>query len=280
MITIKRKPLLSTNNKKTMKGEALGYLTYILYMSPFKANSQGKNVCSHASAGCVASCLVGSGNGGMFEGVKKGRIAKTEYFLSSRIEFLNQIKTEIAKAIVKNKDKAIVTIRLNGTSDIPFENLRVFEGNKNIFEVYPDIQFYDYTKNYTRFDKVLPPNYHLTFSKSEINTDKAFELLAKGVNVAMVFTKLVHTYKGYEVVNGDETDLRFLDKKGTIVGLKYKSMTSKGANNKLGIESGFVVNTNNVSLEDLFNSKTEINGNSLLEVKVRVLHNTKDMELV
>lgn len=237
--TIKRNPLLSTNNVKTMKGGKLGYLTYIMYMSPFKANSLGKNVCSHASKGCVASCLVGSGNA-MFEGVRKGRLAKTEYFLSSRLEFLEQLKVEIGKAIKKNNGKAIVTIRLNGTSDIPFENFRVFEG-KNIFEVYPDVQFYDYTKNHTRFDKVLPSNYHLTFSKSETNTDKAFELLAKGVNVAMVFDKTPLEYKGFEVVNGDETDLRFLDKQGVIVGLKYKFMTGKGADNKKAFDSGFAV---------------------------------------
>lgn len=241
MTTIKRKPLLSTNNKKTMKGAKLGYITYILYMSPFKANSQGKNVCSHASKGCVDSCLVGSGNGGMFEGVKKGRIAKTEYFLSSRNEFLAQLQLEIKKAIKKNEDKAIVTIRLNGTSDLPWENFRMFEGGKNIFELYPDVQFYDYTKNYTRFNKVLPSNYHLTFSKSEDNTDIAFELLSKGVNVAMVFDKTPSEYKGFEVVNGDETDLRFLDKKGVIVGLKYKFMTGKGADNNKAFDSGFAV---------------------------------------
>lgn len=241
MTAIKRKPLLTTNNAKTIKGEKLGYLTYILYMSPFKANSLGKNVCSHASKGCIDSCLVGSGNGGMFEGVKKGRIAKTDYFLTSRMEFLEQIKTEIGKAIKKHEGKAIVTIRLNGTSDIPFENFRVFEGNKNIFEVYPNVQFYDYTKNYTRFDKVLPTNYHLTFSKSETNTDKAFELLAKGVNVAMVFDKTPTEYKGYEVINADNDDLRFLDPKGVICGLKYKKMTGKGADNSKAFDSGFAV---------------------------------------
>jgi hypothetical protein len=241
MTKVKRKPLLSTNNVKTLKGGKLGYLTYILYMSPFKANSQGKNVCSHASAGCVASCLVGSGNGGMFEGVKKGRIAKTEYFLSSRIEFLKQLETEIGKAIKKNADKAIVTIRLNGTSDLPWENFRIFEGDKNIFEVFPTIQFYDYTKNHTRFDKELPSNYHLTFSKSETNTDKAFELLNRGFNVAMVFDKTPTEYKGFEVINGDETDLRFLDKQGVIVGLKYKFMTGKGADNNKAFDSGFAI---------------------------------------
>jgi hypothetical protein len=242
MTQIKRKPLLTTNNVKTIKGEKLGYLTYILYMSPYKANSLGKNVCSHASKGCIDSCLIGSGNDGMFEGVKKGRIAKTDYFLTSRLEFLEQIKTEIGKALKKHEDKAIVTIRLNGTSDIPFENFRVFEG-KNIFEVYPQVQFYDYTKNHTRFDKVLPSNYHLTFSRSEDNHNKAIEMLNRGVNVAMVFDKLPSTFEGYNVVNGDETDLRFLDAKNVVVGLKYKKMTGKGADNKLAFASSFIIET-------------------------------------
>jgi len=249
---IKRKPLLSTNNAKTIKSlnvnddtYGLPYLTYILYMSPFKANSLGKNVCSHASKGCADSCLVGSGNGGMFPKVMQGRINKTEYFLRNRIEFLNQLREEITKAIKKNEGKAIVTIRLNGTSDIPYENFRVFEDNKNIFELFPSIQFYDYTKNHTRFDKVLPSNYHLTFSRSETNDAKAMELLKRGFNVAMVFTKLPTSYKGYEVINADNDDLRFLDKKNVICGLKYKQMTGKGGREKnlLALSSGFVIDT-------------------------------------
>lgn len=240
---MKRKPLLSTNNFKTMKGEKLGYITYILYMSPFTHNTTGINVCSHASKGCAEACLVGSGFGGMYHNVMEGRKNKTEYFLSSRVEFLFQLKGEIEKAIIKNKDKAIVTIRLNGTSDLPFEKFRVFEGGKNIFELFPEIQFYDYTKNYLRFDKVLPANYHLTFSRSETNHEKAIEMLKRGFNVAMVFNKVPSTYEGFEVVNGDESDLRFLDKKNVIVGLYYKKMTGKGANNALGVQSGFVIDT-------------------------------------
>lgn len=246
MTTIKRKPLLSTNNAKTVKGEKLGYMTYILYMSPYKANSLGKNVCSHASEGCVKSCLVGSGFGGMYTSVKAGRVAKTEYFLSSQKEFMNQIASEIAKVLKKNEGKAIVTIRLNGTSDIPYENLRVFEGRKNIFELYPTVQFYDYTKNWTRFDRVLPSNYDLTFSRSEKNHARAIEVLNKGVNVAMVFDKIPTTFEGFEVINADADDLRFLDKKsskGVICGLRYKKMTGKGANNNEAYESGFAIRT-------------------------------------
>lgn len=192
-------------------------------MSPFTANSKGINVCSHASKGCADSCLVGSGFGGMYENVNKGRVAKTEYFLSSRVEFLHQVKAEIEKAIAKQKDKAIVTFRLNGTSDLPYEKYKVFEnGTKNIFEMFPDVQFYDYTKNYLRFDKVLPSNYHLTFSRSETNEEKSLELLKRGFNVAMVFDKLPTEYQGFEVINADNDDLRFLDPKGVICGLKYK----------------------------------------------------------
>jgi len=246
MKTEKRKPLLSTNNAKTIKGAKLGYITYILYMSPFKLNSQKKNVCSHASKGCVESCLVGSGFGGMFTAVMAGRVARTEYFLKNRIEFLNQVKTEIEKALKKNKDKAIVTIRLNGTSDIPYENLRVFEGNKNIFEMFPKVKFYDYTKNYLRFDKPLPKNYTLTFSRSETNHDKAMEILARGFNVAMVFDKTPKKFEGYKVINGDKDDLRFKDTKNVIVGLRYKKMTGKGADNSKAFTSGFAIKTNNV----------------------------------
>ena len=242
MSTIKR-PLLSTNNTKTMKGEKLGYKTYIMYLSPFTQNSQGINVCSHASKGCAEACLFGSGFGGIYTSVEQGRIRKTEYFLKDRLGFLTQLKFEIERAIRINKDKAIVTFRLNGTSDLPFEKYKVFEGGKNIFEIFPDVQFYDYTKNHLRMVKELPTNYHLTFSRSETNDIKALELLNKGFNVAMVFDKLPETYNGFKVVNGDLDDLRFLDDKNVIVGLKYKKMTGKGADNTLAFTSGFAIQT-------------------------------------
>ena len=146
-----------------------------------------------------------------------------------------------------NKGKAIPTIRLNGTSDIRYEKFKVKDG-KTIFELHPNVQFYDYTKNYLRFDNILPKNYHLTFSRSETNNDKAMELLSKGHNVAMVFDKVPKTFMGYKVINGDKDDLRFKDKKNIIVGLRYKKMTGKGANNSEGVNSGFVIQTETKSL--------------------------------
>jgi hypothetical protein len=185
---------------------------------------------------------VGSGFGGMYTAVIQGRRNRTEYFFAERQRFLNQLDNEIGKAIKKNAGKAIVTIRLNGTSDLRFETYKVRDG-KTLFELYPEIQFYDYTKDYKRFDTELPANYHLTFSRSETNDVHANRLLERGFNVAMVFDKIPATYNGYEVVNGDESDLRFLDKQNVIVGLKYKKMTGKGADNSLAFESGFAIRT-------------------------------------
>jgi hypothetical protein len=232
--------LLTRDNHKTIKGEKLGFITYILYMSPYTQNSKGVNLCPHASAGCSAACLFKSGFGGIYNAVQQGRINKTEWYLANRSEFMNALDKEIAAAIKRHEGKAIVTFRLNGTSDIRWEKIKVREG-KNIFELYSDVQFYDYTKNPKRFDMELPSNYHLTFSRSETNHSEAMKLLERGFNVAMVFDKIPETFEGYPVISGDETDLRFLDPKGVIVGLKYKNNTGKGSDNKVAFSTGFAI---------------------------------------
>ncbi len=251
----KTKNLLSTNNTKTIKGRSIGYETYIMYLSPFTQNSKGINVCSHASEGCAKACLFSSG-AARFTQVQQGKIDKTEWFLDNRMEFLTKLDNEIT--VIKNKAKHqttenIPTIRLNGTSDIPWEKFKIRD-NKNIFELHPTIQFYDYTKNHFRFKKELPKNYHLTFSLSETNKPIAMDLLSKGYNVAMVFgvknvNELPTEYLGYKVINGDESDLRFLDESNVIVGLKYKLMTGKGTSgkNKENIDSNdFIINVDSI----------------------------------
>lgn len=235
--------LLTTNNAKTIKGEKQNYKTYILYMSPAFQNDKNINLCSHASKGCLDACLFKSGFGGIYTSVQKARIAKSNYFLNDRERFLKQLKNEIESAIIQQKDGEKLAFRLNGTTDINFEKFKI-EDNKNIFELFPDVQFYDYTKNYVRLEKrTLPKNYHITFSRSETNEEKAIEMLNLGFNAAFVFDKLPTSYKGYKVINGDVNDLRFLDEKNTIVGLKYKKLTGKNADNSKGIKSNFVIET-------------------------------------
>jgi hypothetical protein len=242
----KSKNLLTFNNAKTIKSLKYGMHTYIMYLAPFTQNATGKNVCSHASEGCVEACLFGSGFGGMYNTVEVGRINKTNYFLAERQNFLNQLVDEITRLSKKHaKKKESLCIRLNGTSDLAWEKFKVKDG-KSLMELFPDVQFYDYTKNYLRFDRVLPTNYHLTFSRSEKNDENVEDLLSKGHNVAVVFDELPETYKGYKVINGDESDLRFTDEKNVIVGLKYKKLTGKGADNKKAFESGFALKKENL----------------------------------
>ena len=105
-------------------------------------------------------------------------------------------------------------------------------------QAFPGLQFYDYTKNPNRIaanlEGRMPANYHLTFSRSEENDKVALSILQSGGSVAIVFTALPAAFAGAPVVNGDETDLRFLDPRGCVVGLKAKGRAKRD-------ESGFVV---------------------------------------
>ena len=237
--------LNSGGDAKTIKGEKLNWKTYIMYLSPFTDNSKGVNVCSHASAGCAAACLVGSGRGGFSDNVKRGRRNKTEFFLHDRKGFFMKLYKELTLISKKHKGEKIA-IRLNGTSDISWEKFKIVDG-KNLMELFPDLQFYDYTKNHLRFNRELPKNYSLVFSRSETNHEKSIELLNKGIKVAMVFDATPTEFEGFEVVNGDENDLTFLQKTGVIIGLKYKMLTS-GADNKEAFNSGFAIKVNDLVL--------------------------------
>lgn len=218
--------LLTTSNYKTTKGEFKGYKTYILYMSPYKANSSRVNLCPFASKGCIKSCLNTSGRG-VFNTVKKARQAKADLFIEEQYVFMWLLVNEIKKI----KDEKFC-IRLNGTTDIAWENV-MFKG-KNIFEHFPNVQFYDYTKDKNRMLLDIP-NYNLTFSRSESNDKDVEFVLNTNKNIAVVFKEAIpDMFLGRRVINGDKDDLRFLDPAGCIVGLKAKG---KGKKDK----SGFVI---------------------------------------
>lgn len=227
--------LLNAGNAKTRKGEKMGFITYGIHLAP--STLSGFNVCQSASAGCAAACLNTAGRGAM-SSVQKARIAKTRFFFTDKENFLKELWMEIAKSIKSAAKKSMSPVfRLNLTSDLPWEKIRL--DGKSVFEAFPQVQFYDYTKNPSRMTAFLagemPKNYHLTFSRSESNRDVAMAFLKSGGNVAMVFRKsLPKKYAGADVIDGDETDLRFLDGKGKIVGLKEKGLAKKD-------ETGFVL---------------------------------------
>ena len=229
--------LLSTANPKIQKGTKLGYLSFILHLAP--ADLSGHNTCPKATAGCKAACLNTAGRGGMFKKgentnmIQKARIRKTLAFFNDREQFMADLAKDIRKGIKQATKLGLTPVfRLNGTSDLSFEKYEV-EGAKNIFALFPDVQFYDYTKVLGR--KVADiANYHLTFSAADGNDADVNKAIAQGMNVTVVFDKIPAEYKGKPVFNADETDLRFLDPKGVVLGLKAKGRAKKDT-------TGFVV---------------------------------------
>jgi hypothetical protein len=227
-----------------MKGTKKGYLTAILHLSPYTVAGV-KNMCPAATPGCIAGCLNLAGRGGMLHkdtgtnSIQEARKRKTIAFADDKQAFVKDLMKEIEKFLTQSlKRDLIPCVRLNGTSDVAWESIKV--DGKNIMEHFPKVQFYDYTKMPNR--KNLPKNYHLTFSLAENNEVRAAVAVNNGMNVAVVFSTkknkpLPSTYeiggKKMKVVDGDETDLRFIDPKHVIVGLRAKGRAKKDT-------SGFV----------------------------------------
>jgi len=225
------KTLITSGDAKTIKGEKLGYRTGIMYLAPAR-QSGVINVCPSASLGCMAMCLNTAGRGQM-DMVQQVRLSRTLFLKENPSAFYVQLKNEVGKVIQSAKRAGkIPAIRVNGTSDLP-------KLVKPLAISFPDVQFYDYTKIPKPWKRVRA-NYDITFSRSETNEKDCLDALANGINVAVVFStkkgeKLPDEYLGFEVISGDEHDLRFLDKKGVVIGLTAKGRARKDKT------SGFVV---------------------------------------
>ena len=234
--------LLGVSNAKTIKGLKRNVLTGILYLAPY--NLSGWNVCPLASKGCAAACLFSAGRGKM-NTVRNARIRKTKYFFTDRRSFMADVVSDIMYLKRKAERMGVdLAIRLNGTSDIRWENIPVdteytFRGETtliraaSIMEAFPEVTFYDYTKLYNRRIAHLP-NYSLTFSRSEENENKIETAFKNGMNVAVVFSTVPDSWKGRKVINGDDTDIRFMDPRNVVVGLTAKGDAKSDT-------SGFVV---------------------------------------
>ena len=228
--------ILNDGNSKTAKGEKKGWKTFGIHFAPSKLS--GFNVCRWASAGCALACLNTAGRGAM-SNVQEARIKKTRRFFLDREAFMGQLVIEITKGIVHAIKKDLKPcFRLNLTSDMPWEKIK--HNGKTVLDLFPTTRFYDYTKSRTRMEQFLagelPKNYSLTLSRSEESSDlEMTTILGQGGNVAIVFRgSLPKTWNGYEVIDGDESDLRFLDKKGVVVGLIEKGLAKKD-------KTGFVI---------------------------------------
>ena len=237
--TTKIKRLLSdgSTNAKTKKNSLK---SFILYLSPYTQNSFGKNLCANATKGCIDSCLFTAGMGS-FSNVQKARIAKTDYLLSDKEAFLDQLAKELLYHYAKAKKAGErVAVRLNGTSDLDFFTLLQKYAQLDVTKLADHMAFYEYTKNINYIKRWEgAPNITYTFSKSESNASLIPAAIAYGANVAAVFRKeLPATYNvgGTEipVIDGDTSDIIMLYNKGKIIGLRAKGKAKKDT-------SGFVI---------------------------------------
>ena len=249
-------------NPKTAKGQAHGYMTAILYLAPWRLS--GVNVCPTAElAGCWRSCLNTAGRGGMAasmfrvgghslpdNAIQRARIARTRFFHENRAAFIDQLCTEIAAFVRTAGRKGFKPcVRLNGTSDLPWENLggeplKAYPHGygRGLPDLFPNVQFYDYTKLPSRLlGSRLPANYHLSISWS--GHDTGYARKAEAIAYETGAPLVVVTRSGYacdhdklpqvgaeHIVDGDEHDLRFLHKPHTLVVLKAKGAARKESN--------------------------------------------------
>lgn len=233
------KQLLTQHNRKTQKGQTKGFLTGVMHMMPSDLAGYG-NVCPCASPECRQMCLNTAGVWANAPAIQNARRMKTELYFKNRPQFMADMRKSIQSLVRKaEKENLTPAVRINGTSDLP-------QVSMEMAKEFPDVQFYDYTKIPKPWLRQLP-NYHITFSRSEINDKETMEALEHGVNVAVVFSvakgePMPKEWRGYPVINGDEHDLRFLDKlEGDgpfVVGLSGKG---KARGKDKGTESGFVV---------------------------------------
>jgi len=232
------------SHPKMKKSKELGYYTPVLHLAPHIEARCG-NMCPYSSKFCRDICLHYSGFGGMISkkyktnAVVRRRILITRMYRFDKNHFMRQLDLDIVMAQDKaEKQNLKLAIRLNGTSDVEWENVQYKDENGSILTIidkYSEVQFYDYTKIIERMHPSykLPNNYNLILSFSGINKKACKEALKNGKNVSVIFKQeLPSKFWGYEVIDGDFHDLRFLDKAPRIVGLRAKGKAKKVINNK------------------------------------------------
>ena len=221
-------------SSKLKKNEKVNIMTYCVYLAAAD-NAYGLEVCNKkTSKSCRQYCLVSSGHAKIeaLSGqsrTQNARNKRTMLFFANRELFCKIMEIEIDRAKKKAESKGyIFSIRFNCTSDIPLTALNKFSGDMDIFQAFPDVIKYDYTKRPMNLRIAQQhDNYHVVLSYYKGNDELCKEWLRNGGSIAVVFGTLHESdfpkeFLGYPVISGDGYDARFLDPKNVVVGLKYK----------------------------------------------------------
>ena len=231
------------NSTKHEKAYKYNEMVYTIYLAP--ANMSGYEVCAGRTEECTAVCLNESGRNKMKSDknlINQARIKKTRLYFEEHDFFCNWVVDDIKRSKIRaEKNGYRFSVRINNTSDISPETIyiNVNGEKKNVLQLFPDVQFYDYTKISSRIQLMNKyPNYDVTYSYNGYNMDKCIQMLKNNVRVAMVFDKVPKEYNNIKVIDGDLSDLRYREPKNIIVGLKFKKVR-----NKLDVNNKFVIRT-------------------------------------
>ncbi len=195
-------------------------------------------------AKCEKPCLRNSGRGA-FDNVEQARKAKTDFYMNNRPGFIAQLIKELTNfEKLCTKTGVVPYVRLNVISDIQWE----LKTNGAIPQLFPNINFYDYTKIAKRLGKT-PKNYQLMFSYSQAPAyqDQVKRAQQTDVPMSVVFYgPMPDIFLGKKVINGDNSDIENLKHKNCIIGLKYKIAKGQGVD---PLDAPFIVNTNLIPLK-------------------------------
>jgi len=220
--------LLTIGDDNPKFGKTDSETAHIIGLSLAQAKTSGFQVCEHATAGCMRHCVGKQGLARVFQSIPKARKRKTRFFFKDQESFLILLWYEIAREYGKAYELGIpVFCRLNVFSDLDWPKIAPW-----LFTDFPDIRFYDYTKDkfrYVRFQHGrFPENYHLTRSYTENMAKRTIDrILGNGGTIAVAFRngnkrEIPETWKGWPVYDGDLDDRRFLDPGAHIIGLRAK----------------------------------------------------------
>lgn len=262
------------HSAKLLHSLSNGTATYCLYLAP--SDLSGYNVCPNGKY-CKDFCLFTSGHNLMdirkqmasnndmdlsiiTSKITRSRIIKTKLFFENRTFFMRWLIDEIRIAkLTAEVNGYDFSVRLNGTSDIKVTD---FEFNGEcILDIFKDVQFYDYTKVYPYLALTKKfSNYDITYSYNGYNWSLCEQALKSGYRVSVVFEKvrakkgklvreqqiLPKTFKGYKVINGDNSDIRYVEPSGVIVGLEFKQTAQAIKDGKnITPDTQFIVKRNN-----------------------------------
>ena len=227
-----------SHSAKMVKGLKRGFLNMVLHLAPSDVAGVG-NLCPDATV-CgkrdpetgLLPCLFDAGRASFTPTVNVGRLLRTWAWYFYRAQFISRLKREVANAARQAAAKGMVlVVRLNGTSDLPWEVT-------GIMDAFPLIQFVDYTKSTARamrwINAMMPANYHLVLSASGENDSACRAFLAAGGTVAAAFPTAWTAgakWLGFPSVDGDIDDIRQLDPAGHVVWLKAKGQAKKNGGN-------------------------------------------------